>query len=81
MSGSIDSDLSSFHRFISEHLSVCGGDLSPEEALDLWRMQQPDDDAIAAVQEALQDMEEGDEGIPLDQFDRDFRQRHGLKAD
>lgn len=80
MSGSVDSELSSFHRFISEQLNVGRGDVSPEEALDLWRMQHPDDEAVLAVQEALEDMEVGDEGMPLEEFDRDFRQRHGLKA-
>lgn len=82
MSGGLDSELTSFHRFISEQLSVGGGDVSPEEALDLWRAQYPDtsasDDDGSAVQEALTDMENGDHGTPLDEFDREFRGRHRL---
>lgn len=84
MSGGLDSELSNFHRFISEQLSVGHNNVSPEEALDLWRLQHPvadaDDEDLSAVQEALTDMESGDEGVPLQEFDREFRGRHGLGA-
>ncbi|HVA46783.1 MAG TPA: hypothetical protein VNH11_10500 [Pirellulales bacterium] len=84
MSGGLGSELSSFHRFISEQLSVGRGDVSPEEALDLCRTRHPaadeEGDAVLAVQEALTDMENGDAGIPLQEFDREFRRRHGLTA-
>jgi hypothetical protein len=56
----------------------------PEEALDLWRAEHPlmdeDDNAVAAVKEALTDMAAGDLGRPWEEFDREFRQRHGLDA-
>jgi len=81
MSGGLGSELSSFHRFVSHQLQSGRDDVSPEEVLDLWREQHPEvddaDDSVLAVREALQDMEEGDEGIPLEQFDRDFRKRTG----
>ena len=32
----------------------------------------------AALSEALADMEAGDHGIPLEEFDRKFRQRHSI---
>lgn len=83
MSGGLDSELTSFHRFISEQLSVGHGNVSPEEALDLWRSKHPAADAdedVLAVQEALADMENGDDGLPHEEFDRDFRLRHGLGA-
>lgn len=40
----------------------------------------PDDfaDAVHALRDALADMEAGDCGVPLDEFDREFRRRHGL---
>jgi len=72
-----------FQRFITEHLDK-GSNFSPEEALDLWRAENPRaeefDDTVRAVREALADMEKGDRGVPLDEFDRAFRQRHGLPA-
>ncbi len=35
-------------------------------------------DDVAAIQEALTEMSNGDRGIPFEDFDRDFRQRHNL---
>ncbi|HEV3344780.1 MAG TPA: hypothetical protein VG125_30670 [Pirellulales bacterium] len=84
MSGGLESELTSFHRFISEQLSEGHGDVSPEEALDLWRGHHPtahaEEDDVLAVREALTDMENGDTGVPLEEFDREFRRRHGLGA-
>ena len=82
MSGNIECELASFHNFLSEQLQHAGGGISPEEALDLWRSQHPaaDDfeETVAAVKEALQDMEDGDCGIAFEEFDREFRARHNI---
>lgn len=82
MSSNIDNELASFHEFVAIKLSEKKADLSPEEVLDLWRDEHPlveeQDDATAAVMEALADMEAGDLGRPWEEFDREFRQRHGL---
>ncbi|HEX7377138.1 MAG TPA: hypothetical protein VF278_08495 [Pirellulales bacterium] len=51
MSSALNSELNSFHRFISEQLSVGRGDVST--------------------------MANGDSGMPLNDFDREFRRRHG----
>lgn len=84
MSSGVESELVSFHRFVAEQLQQGQGDVSPEEALDLWRTRHPSpdvaDDAVLAVQEALDDMREGDQGVSLDEFDHGFRVRHGLRA-
>jgi hypothetical protein len=75
-------ELVSFQRFITE--CVVSGDpgLSPDEALDLWRAEHPSPsdraDTVAAVREALAAYEAGDRGMPLDEFDRQFRERHNL---
>jgi hypothetical protein len=74
-------ELARFHEFIASHVAK-GGRLTPEEALDLWRAKHPspDDaaDTVQALRDALTDMEAGDCGVPLEEFDRTFRQRHGL---
>lgn len=84
MSSALNSEMNSFHRFITEQLSIGRGDVSPEEALDLWRAEHPlsaiEEDDLLAVREALADMANGDSGMPLAEFDREFRQRHGLGA-
>jgi hypothetical protein len=75
-------ELQNFHRFLSEKLSASRIDCSPEEALDEWRRLHPDsqafDEDVAAIQEALTEMANGDRGIPFEEFDRDFRKRHNL---
>jgi hypothetical protein len=81
---SIDSatELASFQRFISERLVNGEGDLSPEEAVDQWRTQNPSlaerDETVAAIQESLAAYEAGDHGVSLDEFDRQFRHRRDL---
>ena len=56
--------------------------MTPENPLDVWHSQNPPatdfDDTVAAVREALADMEAGDAGTPFEEFDRDFRLRHGM---
>lgn len=75
-------ELRSFHRFVSERLNGSAGALSPEEALDEWRRSNPSPDALeedaAAIQEAIDDLAKGDRGMPFEEFDRQFRERHGL---
>ncbi len=82
-------ELIDFHRFVGEHVRKGEGSLSPEQVLDEWRTLHPDpnmtdddlewtEDDYDAIQVAIDDMENGDVGIPLEEFDRDFRTRHGL---
>jgi hypothetical protein len=59
-----------------------GASLSPEEVLDEWRRLHPVAEAaeedIAAIQEALDEIENGDTGVLFEDFDREFRARHKL---
>ena len=75
-------DLREFQRFLNEKVDSGGAALSPEEILDEWRMLHPDTEALeedaAAIQEALDDLVQGDTGIPFDEFDRGFRARRNL---
>jgi hypothetical protein len=77
-------DLHDFHRFVGEKVNNGGAPLSPEEVLDEWRMLHPAPEAvqedIAAIQEAIDDMENGDQGISFEEFDRDFRARRNLPS-
>ena len=75
-------ELRDFHRFLGEKLSNGGADLSPEEVLDEWRQANPDQqtDDVAAIQEALDDLADGDKGMLFEDFDREFRERHQLPS-
>jgi hypothetical protein len=76
-------DLRDFHQFVGDKVNNGGASLSPEEVLDEWRMLHPDPESIAedvaAIQEAIDDMENGEKGIPFEEFDRSFRARHNLQ--
>jgi hypothetical protein len=82
MSTDLRLELQEFHEFLRAKLTAGDEIVSPEEALDEWRAVHPHEDAfaedVAAVREALVDMAAGDEGVGPDEFDRQFRQRHGL---
>jgi hypothetical protein len=78
-------DLIRFQRFIA--ITVETGDqfLTPEEVLDVWRAQNPLpkdlEETKSAIEEALRDMEAGDHGVPLGEFDRNFRIQRNIPAE
>ncbi len=80
-----DNGLVSFHRFIAISLEAGDSSLTPEEALDLWRAQNPLpkdlEETKVALDEALRDMESGDRGVPLEQFDREFRNQRNIPVE
>ena len=82
MPSEVIDELRDFHQFLGEKLKGGRIDWSPEEALDEWRRLHPDDqtpaDDLAAIQEALADLARGDRGLPFEEFDLAFRQRHNL---
>ena len=75
-------ELSAFVEFLTDQLDAGRTELSPEEALDDWRAAHPAEEDLAesaaAIQHALDDMDAGDTGIPLEEFDRQLRERHNL---
>ena len=82
MATGTQNELSGFHDFPSRKLTSGAVQLSPQEALDLWREEHPGTDDfsnnVGVLREALADMEAGDHGLPLDEFDCKFRQRHSV---
>ena len=67
--------LESFHRFVGEQLrSDAAAQMSPEQALALWRERQ---EAVQAIREGLDDVEVG-RTKPLNEFLADFATRHGI---
>jgi hypothetical protein len=70
-------ELEAFHQFVGDKLSNGESVLTPEECVDLWRAQHPGAEelhaGIAAIKEALADLEGGDLGIPLPEFLADLR--------
>lgn len=79
-----NAELAQFQQFLVDHLQK-GDGLSPEEALDLWRLRHPNPDDLAdsvrALREALAEFDAGERGVSLEEFDREFRRHHGLPLD
>lgn len=82
MSIDVNSELADFHRFVGERLRDGGTKLSPEEALDLWRAANPEPndyaDSVAALREAVSDMQAGDTDISFEEFEQEFLRRRKL---
>ena len=82
MSTTPSSELHAFHQFISQQLTSDGADLAPEEALVQFRSKHPlakaSPQSVAAIQEAIDDMERGDAGRPAAEVIREVREKYGL---
>jgi hypothetical protein len=71
-------ELRDFHRFIGAKLKNGSAHASPEEALEEWRDQHPEgvefEDDTEAIQEAIDDMLNGDTGRPYKEVMDELRQ-------
>lgn len=77
-------DLRAFRDFADAKLSHGEGELTLDEALGLWDIENaPEDekaDAVNAVREALADMRAGDTGVPVRDFLAEIRRKYDLRA-
>ena len=75
-------DLRAFRDFADGKLSNGGADLTLDEALSLWEVENQGEEeraaTVQAVREALDDMKAGDTGIPAREYLADVRRRHNL---
>jgi hypothetical protein len=76
-------DLRAFKGFIEEKLSDGGADLTLDEALVHWEIENQTDeereDTLRAIGQGLSDVEAG-RTRPFEEFDREFRSKHGLPS-
>ena len=74
-------DVHAFRVFLDEKLLNCEANLTLDEALGLWEYENASDAERELTREAirrgLDDVELG-RVRPFDEFDREFRQKHGL---
>jgi hypothetical protein len=75
-------DAAAFHHFLGEQLHVGGEEKSPEELLALWRAEHPTpeqlQESVAALREAIADMEAGDAGRPASEVIGELLQKYNL---
>ncbi|MBX9678354.1 MAG: hypothetical protein K2X38_06290 [Gemmataceae bacterium] len=74
-----------FQEFLASKIQQGDPGLTPEEVLLDWREEHPleeiDEREVKAIQEALDDYEKGDRGVPLEEFmERFSRYRKADKA-
>ena len=77
MSMQSPTDAEAFYDFLGQTLSHGERETPPEALLRKWRAQREYDETVEAIREGIAQMEAG-LGRPLEEFDREFRQRNGL---
>lgn len=74
-------ELSQFRDFVATCLEK-GEQLTPEGALDLWRLKHPmpgeSEQSLDEIRRALADLDAGNIGVIFAEFDRRIRQQYGL---
>jgi hypothetical protein len=74
-------DLPAFKAFIDEKLSNGGANMTVDEALALWELEnqtdQESEETLEAIRQGLADVE-GGRSRPFEEFDREFRAKRGL---
>jgi len=78
-------ELTAFHQFVVAQLNDSTVPPTPEQCLEMWRMQHPTAEELQqsslAVERALQNMEAGDAGKSARSLIEEARQRLGLVRD
>ena len=78
------SDLQQFHTYVGQQLGNGSANLSPEECLELWRVDHPRSDdfeqSLAAVNESLAELARGKRGRPASEHIEELRKKHQLPA-
>ena len=76
--------IDSFHHFASEKMSNGGADMTMQEVLQLWALENPSDQERAEVNAIIR---QGDEDIaagrgrPVDEVNEELRRKYNLSAE
>jgi len=78
MSTSTPTEAESFQTFLAKEIANGGRHKSPEELVQDWRRERQEfDETVAALREAIDDMNAGDEGRPVAEVFDDLRREFG----
>jgi len=76
--------IDSFHSFATEQLRTGGKDKTVDQLYDQWRFENPSpeefEENVAAIQGAIDDMNNGDTGRDADEVIAEVRNRYNLPA-
>lgn len=74
----------SFYQFATDHLAKRAGEKSVDELFDQWRFENltPEevDENVAAIQAAIDDMQNGDTGRDASEIERELRNEFNLRS-
>jgi hypothetical protein len=71
-------DAQSFHAFLTDQIANGGRDKSPEELVADWRRDQQElQESVAAIREALDNMNNGARGQSIEEVARELKQHFG----
>jgi len=75
-----ESELFQFNEFVAGKLQNGGADLTPEQCLELWRLQNPNsaqyDHSVKRIQSAIDEMESGSGGVSADELHSKLRSKY-----
>ena len=78
----IEEQLESFRTYVLEQTRNGGSELTMDELYENWRLEHLTEEELRedelALEASLRDMEAGETGRPFEEFDAEFRARHGL---
>jgi predicted transcriptional regulator len=74
MSTELHGELLEFYEFVGQQVADRNVEISPEQAVELWRHRRRE---IEAIREGLADVEAG-RTRPIEEFIEEFRQRHQI---
>ena len=74
---SIENDLNDFNQFAKTHISS-GAAPSIDELFDKWRIQNPPDEDLLAIQASLNDLDSGERGTLADEFNQKMASKYKL---
>ncbi len=79
-----ESELFQFNEFVTGKLQNGGVDLTPEQCLELWRLQHPDrsqyEQSVKGIQSAIDEMKSGCGGISADELHSRMRSKYSSSA-
>lgn len=80
-----EQQLLSFNEFVREKLLDDQSAASLDELFDMWRLQNPTDaefrENVAAIAAALEDVRNGDRGVPVEDHLREMSEKYNIPDD
>jgi hypothetical protein len=71
----IENDLNNSNQFVKTHAASAP---TIDELFDTWRVQNPAESDAAATRASLNDLDSGERGVPIEDFNKSIAEKHKL---